>query len=168
MDGAERLVCFAHGKESGPWSRKIVRLSDVARDLGYAVESPDYRFTMNPDARRHHLEALRPVATQSLVLVGSSMGGYVSALAASVLRPQGLFLMAPALYLPGYPDEPDSCPDPTVVVHGWHDDLVPVANAIRFAQRHAAMLHVLDAGHTLTERLDELTQLFELFLKKIR
>ena len=26
-----RLVCFNHGKESGPWGTKIQRLADVAK-----------------------------------------------------------------------------------------------------------------------------------------
>ena len=56
------LVCFAHGKESGPWGLKITRLADVARQQGFEVMSPDYRQTQNPDERVEMLRALQPRA----------------------------------------------------------------------------------------------------------
>ncbi len=39
--------------------------------------------------------------TGHLVLVGSSLGGYVSLAAAPTLHAKGVFLMAPAIYMPG-------------------------------------------------------------------
>ncbi len=161
------LVCFAHGRESGPWGTKITHLSGIAHDRGFEVLSPDYRFTFDPQERLHHLLSLAPKG-RPLVLVGSSMGGYVSAFAASALSADALFLMAPALYMPGYEGEPQACPGHTVVVHGWDDDIVPVDNALRYARRHRAQTHVLASGHTLNDQLPTLGLLFADCLERAR
>ena len=161
----EKLVCFAHGKESGPWGIKITALATIARDRGFEVLSPDYSHTLDPRQRVAELRALAVQARQ-LVLVGSSMGGYVSAMACEALQPQGLFLMAPALYFEGWDEEPDAIPQHCSVVHGWNDDIVPMERGLRFAQRHRAELHLLDSGHTLNDRLAELGILFGDFLDR--
>src|SRR5690349_21485601 len=142
----EKLVVFAHGKESGPWGTKITRLAEVARALKFDVLSPDYSRTHDPQERVLMLLERAPRA-KTLVLVGSSMGGYVSAMACAALKPQALFLMAPALYFPGWDEEPQQCPKDTVVAHGWHDDIVPVERSLRFARSRGAALHLLDSGH---------------------
>ncbi|HUS24064.1 MAG TPA: alpha/beta hydrolase [Candidatus Binatia bacterium] len=162
----EHLVCFAHGKESGPWGTKITHLAEVARRRGFEVMSPDYSHSHDPAARVAQLVRLGPQA-RHLVLAGSSMGGYVSAMACAELRPSALFLMAPALYFPGWDQEPAGCPQHTVVVHGWKDDIVPVERSIRFATPRAAALHLLDSGHTLTDQLPVLSVLFDEMLRVV-
>ncbi|NLO78799.1 MAG: alpha/beta hydrolase [Xanthomonadaceae bacterium] len=162
----QKVIYFAHGKESGPWGRKIQALAAVGRDCGYAVESPDYSFTHDPDRRVRHLLELAPAA-DCLVLVGSSMGGYVSAVASRTLRPNGLFLLAPAVYMPGYEAEPDPRADLIEIVHGWHDPVIPVDNAIRLACRHHARLHLLDSQHTLNDQIPYLEFLFRRFLADV-
>lgn len=157
---AQKLVCFAHGKESGPWGTKITHLAEVARARGFDVQSPDYSRTHDPKERVAMLRELAPRA-ESLVLAGSSMGGYVSAMACAALRPRALFLMAPALYFPGWEEEPAGVPTLCRVVHGWQDDVVPPERALRFAQAHGAELHLLRSGHTLNDRLDTLALLFD-------
>lgn len=161
VDPADHLVLFAHGKESGPWGTKITALAEVAKRRGYAVLSPDYSFTPNPGTRLAHLLTLKPAARKTLVLVGSSMGGYVSAMACEALKPTALFLMAPALYFPGWDDEPKGIPPLTSVVHGWGDDIVPVERGQRFASRHRASLHLVDADHGLNAQLPLLCELFD-------
>lgn len=163
---SDRLVCFAHGKESGPWGTKITHLADVARACGFEVLSPDYSHTHDPHERVAQLVRLAPQARQ-LVLAGSSMGGYVSAMACEALRPQALFLMAPALYFPGWGEEPRGVPPICSVVHGWDDDIVPVERAQRFAQRHRAELHLLRSGHTLNDQLGVLGFLFGNLLRQL-
>lgn len=164
----EHLVCFAHGKESGPWGTKITRLAEAARGQGYTVVSPDYSHTHDPRERVQQLLHLAPHARRSLVLVGSSMGGYVSAMACAALQPAALFLMAPALYFEGFDEEPEGIPTLCEVVHGWDDDIVPVERAIRFARQHRARLHLLDSGHTLNDRLPVLERLFIDLLQRTR
>jgi pimeloyl-ACP methyl ester carboxylesterase len=159
-------VYFAHGKESGPWGRKIQALAAVAARQGFAVTSPDYSFTFEPERRLDYLLSLQPAA-QTLVLVGSSMGGYVSARASRWLRPQGLFLIAPAVYMPGYDADPEPTAGRIEIVHGWHDEVVPVGNALRLAERCRATLHLLDSEHTLNDQIPYLEQLFGLFLRTV-
>lgn len=153
-------IIFSHGKESGPWGTKITALAKVACGMGWAVESIDYRATFDPDERvRMLLEGFRPGPGKT-VLAGSSMGGYVATVASAAILPAGLFLMAPAFYLPGYRDQdPTPRADRTVLVHGWHDPVVSAENALRFACRHRAELHLVDSGHTLVDRLPLLEKL---------
>ena len=153
---SKRLVCFAHGKESGPWGTKITCLADVARSRGFEVMSPDYSHSFDPHERVRMLHELAPRA-DSLVLVGSSMGAYVSAMACKQLRPDALFLMAPALYFDGWAEEPEQIPKLCSVVHGLSDEIVPVERATRFAQVNQAELHLLDSDHGLNDQLETLS-----------
>lgn len=162
----ENLLVFAHGKESGPWGTKITRLAQTAQRCGFEVLSPDYSHTPDPRVRVAQLLTLAPHA-QRLVLVGSSMGGYVSAMACAALQPQALFLMAPALYFAGWDEEPAGIPPYCTVVHGWGDDIVPLAQVQRFARRHRAALHLVDADHALNGQLDLLDMLLEHQLRQV-
>lgn len=159
------LVCFAHGKESGPWGTKILHLAEVARGRGFEVMSPDYSHTFDPRQRVAQLLELAPRG-RPLVLVGSSMGGYVSAMGCAALRPDALFLMAPALYFEGWDEEPPGIPALCSVVHGWDDDIVPVDRALRFARLHRAELSVLASGHTLNDQLPVVAELFDRLLQR--
>lgn len=162
----QKLIYFAHGKESGPWGRKIQALAAVGKTCGFAVESPDYSFTFDPAARIQHLLSLAPQA-DCLVLVGSSMGGYVSAIASQTLAPTGLFLLAPAVYMPGYETAPAPQARLLEIVHGWHDPIIPVDHAIRLARSHSARLHLLDSQHTLNDQIPYLEALFQRFLQDV-
>ncbi|EIT70277.1 MULTISPECIES: YqiA/YcfP family alpha/beta fold hydrolase [Hydrocarboniphaga] len=161
----DKLVCFAHGKESGPWGIKIKHLAAIAREQGFDVMSPDYSQSVDPDVRVSQLIGLAPKA-RCLVLVGSSMGGYVSAMACETLRPTALMLLAPALYFPGWDREPAGIPDLCAVVHGWGDEIVPYERGLRFARRHKAALHLLDSDHSLNDKLPELGRIFASVLEQ--
>ena len=160
-------VYFAHGKESGPWGTKIQHLAAIARRRGCQVESPDYSAIPDPDARVDLLLGLAS-GKPDLLLVGSSMGGYVSTVAAHTLDTRGLFLMAPALYIPGYRAQRYHPSTRRIaVVHGWHDDIVPVQHSIEFARETHSELCILDGGHRLNEVLPVVGQLFEGFLQRV-
>lgn len=160
-------VYFAHGKESGPWGDKILALAEVAKQNGYMVDSPDYSDLMDADKRVERLLELCE-GERVDVLVGSSMGGYVSTVASTVLQPKGLFLMAPAFYIPGYAvQEPEAITAKTVIVHGWNDDIVPVDHSIRFARTRKAELHLLESGHRLNDQIDLLCMLFRKMLENL-
>lgn len=159
------VVYFAHGKESGPWGTKITRLAKIARARGFHVESPDYTFTMDPEKRVAWLLELNPRAAKNLVLVGSSMGGYVAAVASRKLHPAGLFLLAPAFGCPGYArQDPKPRARRVAIVHGWDDDVVPVENSIRFARKHNAVVHLVPSDHRLMNALSLIERLFGDFL----
>ncbi len=162
-------VVFSHGKESGPWGSKITAMAAAARDLGLAVESVDYRGVEDPRVRVDKLLAAGAGRQGSLVLVGSSMGGYVSAAAARRLRARGLFLLAPAFYMPGFEAyTPQDIDCPTAIVHGWHDVIVPVENSIRWAREHKAALHILDSDHRLQDQIEPICSLLKDFLAALR
>lgn len=158
-------VVFSHGKESGPWGSKITAMAAMVRDLGVAVESVDYRGLDDPaDRVRKLIECVREMPGTA-VLVGSSMGGHVSAAAAGALRPRGLFLLAPAFYMAGYEQyTPQDVPCPVAIVHGWHDAIVPVENGIRWAREHQAELHVLNSDHRLEDQIGAICGLLRAFL----
>ena len=161
----ERHVVFSHGQASGPWGRKISALAEIARSEGYEAHSVDYRGIEDPRVRMARLAEFCKELTGDLVLVGSSLGGYVAAASASMLHARGLFLMAPALYFPQLPPLREGIIDcATAVVHGWRDDVVPFEHSVRFAQGCRAALHLLDSDHNLHNQIRVIQHLFEYFL----
>ncbi len=160
-----RYVVFSHGKESGPWGKKIIALAETARTEGYTVESIDYRGLDSAEARVDKLVTGCRNLQGELVLVGSSLGGFVALSAASFLHARGLFLMAPALYMPGLPELRSRVVDyPVEVVHGWRDDVIPLEHSMRFAREYAAPLHIVDDDHGLHASVRRIKHLFEYFL----
>lgn len=174
-------IYFAHGKESGPWGSKIARLAELAKAQGYGVESIDYRGIDDPDQRVELLVSLLQKETGKVRLVGSSMGGYVALVAAQKLAREplaskpvtvaGVFLLAPALYIPGYqvqdyqPNEQPQQAAPLVVVHGWSDDIIPAAHSIRFAEQHHCSLHLIPGDHRLNSSMHLVEPLFSQFMQ---
>jgi pimeloyl-ACP methyl ester carboxylesterase len=161
-------VIFSHGQESGPWGTKIRAMAALVRDLGCEADSIDYQGIADPGERVAKLvDACRNI-DDTLVLVGSSMGGHVATAAAATVGAAGLFVLAPAYYMPGYEDLTPAPPDiPVAIVHGWGDDVVPVENSIRFAQACSAELHLLDGGHRLTENIDDINYYLRRFIEKM-
>ena len=160
-------VYFSHGQESGPWGTKIQKMAEAVRALGCRVESIDYQGIADPTERVDKLVAACRDLAEPLVLVGSSMGGHVATAAAGELNPVGVFVLAPAYYMPGYELLTPSAPScPFMIVHGWHDDVVPVDNSIRYARESRATLHVLDGDHRLTANIDEIVALLLRFIQR--
>lgn len=167
--GQSPYVCFSHGRDSGPWGSKIAAMADLARDRDLEVDSVDYRGIHDPAARVDKLVAHCAPLRRPLVLVGSSMGSHVAA-AASMQLPdvRGLFLIAPAFFVPGYEDmTPVPRAGRITLVHGWRDDVIPTANSVRFAALHRAELHLIDGDHRLTEHIFEINRFFNWFLDDV-
>jgi pimeloyl-ACP methyl ester carboxylesterase len=161
-------VYFSHGQESGPWGTKIRSMAETVRKLGCRAESVDYQGIADPSERVEKLQRECAGVDEPLVLVGSSMGGHVATAAARELDAIGLFVLAPAYYMPGFESLTPPAPDmPIAIVHGWNDDIVPVENSIRFAQACKADLHILDAGHRLTECIDAINHLLTRFIEDL-
>ena len=160
-----RHVIFSHGKESGPWGSKIAAMAEVARSEGFAADSVDYRGVEDPKDRVTRLLSFCRDLRGDLVLVGSSLGGHVATSASALLRARGLFLLAPAFYMPGYEEQtprPANCP--LTIVHGWQDQVVPVENSIRYAREYGATLHIIEADHRMQDQVPLINYLFEYFL----
>lgn len=160
-------ILFAHGRESGPWGVKIRALTKVAERHGCQVISRDDTDTLDPELRVSRLVAETQSIEGSIILVGSSMGGYVAAVASGQVNPVGLFLMAPALNMPGYENHNVTPVGRELeVVHGWDDDVVPFSGVLDFSRNHSAILHLVPAQHALVEQLDWLGTVFDLFLRR--
>ena len=161
-------VYFSHGKESGPHGSKIKALAGIAVEAGLTTESIDYTAKADPDSRVELLlESIN--RDEEYILVGSSMGAYVSLPASESCSPEGLFLLAPALYLPGYNKQVFQPKISDIeIVHGWNDDVVPVQNSIEFASKHKLSLHILHSDHRLNSALPEICELFRRFLQNLR
>ncbi len=162
-------VVFSHGQESGPWGTKIKSMAATVQKLGCRAESIDYQGIADPSDRVDKLIAECASVEEPLVLVGSSMGGHVATAAAAKVGAVGLFVLAPAYYMPGYETLTPPAPDmPIAIVHGWNDDVVPVENSIRFAKECNASLHILDADHRLTANIDDINGLLTRFIESLQ
>jgi len=161
-------VVFSHGQESGPWGTKIRAMAELVKGLGCAVESIDYQGIADPTERVE--KCVRECANidDRLILVGSSMGGHVATAAAERVGAAGLFVLAPAYYMEGYEALTPPPPDlPICIVHGWHDDIVPVDNSIRYARDCSATLHIVDGDHRLTDNIDASNEYLRHFIEGI-
>ena len=96
-----------------------------------------------------------------LILSGFSFGGYVAARTAQKVHPRHLILAAPAVgrftastRFSG--DMPAVAPD-TLVIHGEHDDVVPLADALAWARpQHLPIVVLPQAEHFFHGRLTQL------------
>lgn len=159
-------VYFSHGKESGPWGSKIKRLANIAKEHGFSVDSIDYSDTLDPDLRVERLLKILKNTEEDFILVGSSMGGYVSLVAAEQVNVKGLFLLAPALFIKGYKQQTYDYTHASniEIVHGWSDDIIPVENSIQFAKNSDCSLHLISGDHRLNSSLVVVEKLFSQFL----
>ena len=161
-------VIFSHGQESGPWGTKIRTMAELAKGLGCRADSIDYQGIADPTARVEKLLRECSGMSDSLILVGSSMGGHVATAAAEALGAVGLFVLAPAYYMQGYEELTPPPPlMPICIVHGWHDDIVPVENSIRYARTCSATLHLVNGDHRLTSNIGEINEYLEQFIRLI-
>lgn len=157
-------VLFSHGKESGPWGSKIKRLASIATDLGCMVDSIDYVGISDPDLRVEHLLSVLKTIDDDLVLVGSSMGGYVSLVASEQVDVSGVFLLAPALFIDGYKKQSYFSNKKIEIVHGWSDEVIPYENSVKFAKKSNCSLHLIAGDHRLNSSIDVVGKLFTEFL----
>lgn len=161
-------IIFSHGKESGPWGFKIKRLAELAKQHGHEIDSIDYTDTMDQEIRADRLIKVLEKEQGDVALVGSSMGGYVSLVASCEYPTKGVFLMAPALYIPGWAKQ--DYPTRTAhleIVHGWSDEIIPVDLSIRYAKQADCTLHLISGDHGLNGVIDEVSRLFEGFLSRL-
>ncbi|HET6432214.1 alpha/beta fold hydrolase [Dyella sp.] len=167
-------IILSHGSDSGPDATKVSALAALAESLGRTTLRPDYR---EDDALGHagsvpaRLARLRAaIAAQSAppVLVGSSMGAFVSGLASLEHSVAGLFLLATPERIPGWDVDFDVTPDvPTMLIHGWRDELCPLDDMYTFASRRELPLLILDDDHRLGASVDAIAGQFRLFLDQL-
>ncbi len=161
----KKIVIYNHGKDSMPWGEKTLAFAEVAKQYGYLFESPDYRGQLDPDLRVKQLLSMDLSDYSTIVLIGSSMGAYVSTVASEVIKPKGLFLLAPAFYLPDYQQiEFKPTADVIRVFQGWQDDIVPPENVWRFCRTYRVRLDLYDTDHRMLSVMPQLVDEFKRFL----
>ncbi|MEO8804258.1 MAG: alpha/beta hydrolase [Rudaea sp.] len=163
------LIILSHGLESGPDATKVSALAAIANPLGFDSVRPDYRdLDALRDVRRidHRIARLiqQVPADAPVILAGSSMGAFISALASLQVNCIGLFLIALPVAIPGFDVRFDARRVPTTLVHGWDDELCPVDEAIAFARARGDAITLLRDDHRLSAHVDFVAQQFALFL----
>ena len=103
---------------------------------------------------------------ENTILAGSSMGGWVCAQTSSETPVLGCFMLAPALAMARYPQSsPLIQADHRQIIHGWDDDVVPVAPVLDLARDQGLPILVLPDGHRLENSLDRVVSEFREFLQ---
>ena len=160
-------IIFSHGKESGPNASKITRLDAIARARGYQTQRPDYGTQAEPAERIAKLQQLiAPLHGQRLILVGSSMGAYISGICSRQAQVHGLFLLAPPVFFRGlYAPLQLRCQH-TTIMHGWHDELIDPGEVVALARAHQAKLVLLADEHRLSASMPSIEVEFGHFLNQ--
>jgi esterase/lipase len=162
-------IYFSHGMESNSRGTKIRTLADIAGQHGMETHSIDYTDTLDPDRRVERLLDTIRNETDDIILVGSSMGGYVSLVVSQSANVSGLFLLAPALEMPNYKCQHYSSLCQNIeIVHGWSDEVIPIENSLRYARQAKSTLHLIDGDHRLNSSLGVVSLLFESFIASTR
>jgi uncharacterized protein len=206
------MYIYLHGFSSGPGSTKAKYIQAQCAQIGIDLQVPD----LNQDDFTHltisrqiaQVVDLLPPDKSPVILIGSSMGAWVSAIIAQN-HPQveRLVLLAPAFdflnhWLPkigeqqlnsweqtGYlslyhhaikdlsPLHYDFLVDarkyplaeinrvlPTLIIHGIHDDVIPVSASRDFASQHPWVeLLEWDSDHQLLDKNEQIWQQIRLF-----
>ena len=164
---------LSHGLESGPHATKVSALAIAAESLGWTTERPDYLAVdrVGPfgdiDARIAILRERAAAVQGPLVLAGSSMGAFVSALVSREVPCAGLFLMAPPLWIEGYPQHLEAATVPAMIVHGWDDELIPAQAVIDWAHPRRDQLVLVNDSHRLADHVAYCAQRFADFLRSL-
>ena len=160
-------IILSHGSDSSPDATKVSMLATLAESLGWRTQRPDYRAA---DVRGHldsvapriaRLRATIEALDEPPLLVGSSMGAFVSGLVSLDVPVAGLLLLATPSEIPGYPRKFDlRTKGPTLLIHGWRDEVCPLAGVHAFAAHRRLPLLVLDDDHRLGSSMDTIAAQF--------
>lgn len=168
---------LSHGFESGPDATKVTALAEVAERLGWSHERPDYT---DLDARREVSDlgdvparvarllglAQAAAARGPLLLAGSSLGAWISGRVSQQVAVEGLFLMAPPIRMGSAP--PFEAADvPVSIIHGWHDELIPVQHVVEWALHRQASLLLVNDSHRLSDHVAASASAFAALLGRL-
>ena len=166
-------VILSHGSDSGPDATKVSVLAALAESLGWRTQRPDYR---TDDARGHagsvapriaRLRATIEALDAPPLLVGSSMGAFVSGLVTLDVPVAGLLLLATPSEIPGYARAFELAPGvPATLIHGWRDEICPLQGVYAFSARRRLPLLVLDDDHRLSASMDAIAAQFRVMLEQ--
>ena len=162
---------LSHGLESGPNASKITHLAGIIEAAGHSSERPDYGsgdIATRINQLRAHADAARiKYPSRPLVLAGSSMGAYISAMVSLEVPTAALFLMAPPVIFRGpireKPVETAALRMRTPIcsiVHGWRDELIDAGEVVAFARAYLAELLLVNDDHRLGASMAQLESAF--------
>lgn len=167
---------ISHGLESSPDATKATALGRALEAMCVNCERPDYR-KLDSDTRFSRfgdvhgrialLHSLAKMADMPLILAGSSMGAFISARVSLDLPVAGLFLMAPPTQLEGFGIALEAAAVPTCIVHGWHDELIPASEVVKWAQRRRDQLVLVNDSHRLADHVDFCAEVFARFVRSL-
>lgn len=167
-------IILSHGSDASPDATKVSALAALAESLGWRTQRPDYRAD---DARGHagsvapriaRLRATIEALDAPPLLIGSSMGAFASGLVSLDVPVAGLLLLATPSGIPGYARAFDLRRDvPTILIHGWRDDVCPLAGVQAFAAQRRLPLLVLDDDHRLGASMDAIAAQFRYMLDRL-
>ncbi|MEX0331461.1 MAG: hypothetical protein AB3N64_08575 [Puniceicoccaceae bacterium] len=161
---------IASGGSGDPNSPKIKCLSNVAVQKGIEYILPDWRYLpCDPEPRLKDLEERTDQKFESLVLAGSSLGGYVCSVYAHKRKVDGLFLLTPILGKDGYKDDsPKPMSEDTVIIAASEDEYTNAKDVIAFAKTINASLHLLSGNHSLENHSEFIAREFGAFIDRIK
>ena len=162
------LVAHPHPQHGGSMNNKVVTtIAKTLLELGYVAVRLNYRGVGKSEGTYGHGEG-EVDDTQSvlnfvskrypdlpLVLAGFSFGAMVQCRLSSLVTPEHLLLVSPAVNL----FEMGNAPPNTIVIHGEKDELVPIEQVRTWAQQQSIPLAVVpNADHFFNRKLSELKQ----------
>jgi alpha/beta superfamily hydrolase len=151
------VICHPHPQHGGTMDNKVVQtLARALLQLGYRTVRFNFRGVGDSqgswDQGQGEVDdALAVIAAQQQpglpwVLAGFSFGGFVAATALAQLpeaqRPERLVLVGPSTQKQHLPVVPDD----TLVIHGEHDDVVPLAATLDWARPQSLPIVVVPGG----------------------
>ncbi len=167
-------IILSHGSGSSPDATKVSALAEQAQTWGWNTQRPDFReddvlgFASSVKPRLHRLRRAIDASPVPPVLVGSSMGAFVSGLVSLDVPVAALFLLATPAVISGYPQPFDLCADVSAwFIHGWRDEVCPYAAVQALAASHRLPLLMLDDDHRMGSSLDVMIAQFRFFLEHL-
>lgn len=164
---------LSHGLHSRPDANKVSALARTAERLGWTSQRLDYRDldeSGQPEDVERRIQRLVDAAQNvrgPLVLAGSSLGAYTSAMASLRVECVGLYLMAPPVELPHDLPRIDAARVPTWTIHAWRDEVIPAQQVIAWCGERLDRLTLVDDTHRLEGHVDFVAEEFGRFLEAL-
>jgi alpha/beta superfamily hydrolase len=163
------LVAHPHPLFGGTPDNKVAQtLAKTFTELGYVALRPAFRGVGGTGGEHDHgdgetddLLAVLDYARDrfgdgEIVLAGFSFGAYVQTRVAKRIAPRRLVLvgMADGLVTGGRQYQAEAVPPDTIVIHGEHDETVPLANVLAWARpQELPVVLMPNADHFFHRRL---------------
>lgn len=165
------FIAHPHPLHGGSMDNKVVQtLAQTAYRLGMVAVRPNFRGVGQSDGlydkgqgeTEDMMDIIKFVMSHyeglPIYLAGFSFGAYVQHRVAQQVAHERLLLIAPAVNLYEFQPVPSS----TLMIHGDKDEVVPLADAKRFAEASGANFStIIGADHFFHKKLKELAAIVE-------